>query len=72
MVPSESQRDEVAELARRRFGTTPVVGTAPELVDHFGSLVQQGVERVYVWFCDFGPPETLTAFGDEVLRHFDR
>ena len=71
VVPSESQRDEVAQLARRRFGTTPVVGTAPELVDHFGSLVQQGVERVYVWFCDFGPPETLTAFGDEVLRHFD-
>ena len=46
VVPSESQRDEVAGLARRRFGTTPIVGTAPELVDHFGSLVQRGVERI--------------------------
>jgi len=72
VVPSENQRGEVTELARRRFGTTPVVGTAPELVDHFGSLVQRGVERVYVWFCDFGPPETLTAFGEEVLLHFDK
>ena len=71
VVPSEGQRNEVTELARRRFGTTPIVGTAPELVDHFGALVQRGVERVYVWFCDFGPPDTLTMFGDEVLRHFD-
>ncbi len=70
VVPSEEQRAHVAGLARRRFGTTPVVGTAPELVDHFGSFIEQGVERVYVWFCDFAPPKTLTAFGEEVLRYF--
>jgi len=69
VVPSEEQRAEVAFQARRRFGTTPIVGTAPELVDRFGSLVEQGVERVYVWFCDFAPPETLTSFGEEVIRH---
>jgi alkanesulfonate monooxygenase SsuD/methylene tetrahydromethanopterin reductase-like flavin-dependent oxidoreductase (luciferase family) len=70
MVPSEDRRAEITQLARRRFGTTPLVGTAPELVDHLGSLVGRGVERVYVWFCDFAPPETLRAFGTDVLRHF--
>ncbi len=67
LVPSEDQRDHTAALARRRFGTTPVVGTAPELVDRFASLASQGVERVYVWFCDFAPPETLAEFGAEVI-----
>ncbi len=70
VVPSEEQRAEVTQVAERRFGQTPVIGTAPELVDHFGALVERGVERVYVWFCDFAPPETLLAFGEDVLRHF--
>jgi alkanesulfonate monooxygenase SsuD/methylene tetrahydromethanopterin reductase-like flavin-dependent oxidoreductase (luciferase family) len=70
LVPSEGQRAEIAELALRRFGPTPVVGRTPELVDHFGSLVERRVERVYVWFCDFAPPETLAAFGQEVISHF--
>ena len=70
LVPSEGQRTEIADLALRRFGPTPVVGRTSELVDHFGSLVERRVERVYVWFCDFAPPETLTAFGEEVIGHF--
>ena len=70
LVPSEGQRTEIADLALRRFGPTPVVGRTSELVDHFGSLVERRVERVYVWFCDFAPPETLTAFGEEVISHF--
>jgi len=70
LVPSEGQRTEIADLALRRFGPTPVVGTTPELIDHFESLVERRVERVYVWFCDFAPPETLTAFGEEVISHF--
>ena len=45
----------------------PVVGTGPELVDHFSALAAHGVERVYVWFTDFAPPDTLAGFGDEVL-----
>ncbi len=66
-VPAEGQRDEIAGAARRRFGTTPVVGSGEELVDHFASLAGRGIERAYVWFCDFAPPETLAAFGDEVI-----
>lgn len=66
-VPSEDRRAEVAETARRRFGKIPVVGSAAELVDHYGRLAERGVERVYAWFCDFAPPETLAAFGDGVI-----
>ena len=70
-VPSESERAAVTELTHRRFGpnTSAVIGTAPELVDHYGALAAQGVERVYVWFCDFAAPGTLAAFGGEVIPH---
>jgi alkanesulfonate monooxygenase SsuD/methylene tetrahydromethanopterin reductase-like flavin-dependent oxidoreductase (luciferase family) len=66
-VPTSGPRDEIAQAAHRRFGRTPVVGTADELVDYFGSLSARGIERVYVWFCDFAPPETLAAFGETVI-----
>jgi hypothetical protein len=63
-VPDGGDREEVAALAQRRFGwSRPTIGTAAELVDHFGRLEERGVERVYTWFCDFAPPETLEAFG---------
>lgn len=70
-VPDESERAAVTELTHRRFGpnTSAVIGTAPELVDHYAALAAQGVERVYVWFCDFAAPDTLAAFGREVIPH---
>jgi alkanesulfonate monooxygenase SsuD/methylene tetrahydromethanopterin reductase-like flavin-dependent oxidoreductase (luciferase family) len=70
-VPTAGARGEIEATARRRFGSTPTVGTAPELVDYFGGLQDRGVERVYAWFCDFAAPETLAAFGDGVIRAFD-
>lgn len=66
-VPSESERQETVETARRRFGPLPVAGTAGELVDYFASLAERGIERAYVWFCDFAPEQTLSAFGEEVI-----
>ena len=67
-VPDEASRAAVTETATRRFGAMqPVIGTGPELADHFGRLGDRGVERVYAWFCDFAPPDTLTAFGAEVI-----
>lgn len=66
-VPSEDRREEIAATTRRRFGTTPVVGSSSELVDRFGALRDRGVERIYAWFCDFARPETLAAFGEEVI-----
>ena len=67
-VPSESERESVVGLATKRFGrSNPVMGTGPELVDHFARLADKGVERIYAWFCDFAPPQTLAAFGAEVI-----
>jgi len=67
-VGDEASRAAVTETATRRFGAMqPVIGTGPELADHFGRLGDRGVERVYAWFCDFAPPDTLAAFGAEVI-----
>lgn len=70
LVPSEAEREEVTATVNRRFGQWDaglVIGTAPELVDHFRGLVERGVERFYVWFADFAPPTTLAAFGEGVI-----
>ena len=67
-VGREGDRDAITATATRRFGASrPVIGTAPELVDHYGRLADRGIERVYTWFCDFAPPETLAEFGAEVI-----
>lgn len=68
LVPDEASRARVSELTRKRFGySSPVVGTAPEIVEYFAGLRDQGVERTYAWFCDFAEPDTLAAFGAEVI-----
>ena len=72
-VPTESARDEITAVATQRFGafgSGPVIGTGTELVDFYAGLRETGVERTYVWFTDFAPPETIAAFGAEVVAHF--
>ena len=65
---TEDERDAVTELATKRFGRSkPAIGTGPELVEHYGRLAEQGVERVYAWFTDFAAPETLDHFGEQVI-----
>ena len=54
-------------MVSRRFGgmtvgESIVVGTDTELTEHFRGLVDRGVERVYAWFADFAPPQTLQRF----------
>jgi alkanesulfonate monooxygenase SsuD/methylene tetrahydromethanopterin reductase-like flavin-dependent oxidoreductase (luciferase family) len=71
LVPSEAERAAVTDLVARRFGGTTmgqgmVVGTADELAAHFAGLGARGVERCYVWFADFAPPETLGRFAEVV------
>jgi hypothetical protein len=67
-VPHGTDRTAVAEAAQRRFGySSPFVGTGAELIDYFGRFARYGVERIYVWFCDFASPETLAGFGSEVI-----
>ena len=67
LVTSEDEREHVNELAQRRFNQRAVVGNATELVDRFGALEARGIERMYVWFCDFAAPDTLAAFGEDVI-----
>ena len=70
-VHQEELREGVEETAMRRFGyAEPRVGSGSELLDYFGGLSEQGVERVYLWFCDFARPETLIAFGEQVIDQF--
>jgi len=69
LVPSEAEREAVSAMFARRFGgwtlgDAAAVGTAGELVEHFTKLRDRGVERFYVWFADFAPPETLARFGE--------
>lgn len=73
LVPRGADRDEVTAVAHRRFGyARPVVGTAPELVDHYAQLAARGIERVYTWFTDFAPVDTLAEFGEEVVAPLSR
>jgi alkanesulfonate monooxygenase SsuD/methylene tetrahydromethanopterin reductase-like flavin-dependent oxidoreductase (luciferase family) len=70
LVGSESERDEVRTLAKRRFpgyGAGLRVGDAAELVDYYSELCERGIERFYVWFSDFAPPPTLEAFAVSVI-----
>ncbi len=69
-IPNESARAEITATAQKRFasfGSGPVIGTGNEIVDFYASTAARGVERFYVWFTDFAPPETLAAFGSEVI-----
>jgi len=67
-VGDEAQRAAITETAGRRFRfAQPQVGNGSELLEYFAGLQSQGVERVYLWFCDFAPPETIAAFGTSVI-----
>lgn len=70
-VPPGGDRAEIEATARRRFaGAGMVVGEADELVEHFRAMHELGVERFYIWFADFAPPETLAGFGAGVIAAF--
>jgi alkanesulfonate monooxygenase SsuD/methylene tetrahydromethanopterin reductase-like flavin-dependent oxidoreductase (luciferase family) len=71
LLGDERERPAVTELVERRFGPRPmggrmVVGTAPQLVEHFADQRARGVERFYVWFADFAPVETLQRFAEVI------
>lgn len=70
-----SDRGEVSETSRRRFGYLGpglVCGDAAELIDYFAGLAGQGAKRFYVWFADFAPPDSITEFGESVIGAFPR
>jgi alkanesulfonate monooxygenase SsuD/methylene tetrahydromethanopterin reductase-like flavin-dependent oxidoreductase (luciferase family) len=71
LVTDEGKREEVVGQAGRRFGRMGegghLVGSAAELIPRVEALRADGVERIYAWFTDFAPPETLSVFGREVI-----
>jgi len=61
----------VTEKAQKRFGhfgSGLVCGDAGALANYFRSLEAQGAQRIYVWFADFAPPDTIAEFGETVIR----
>jgi alkanesulfonate monooxygenase SsuD/methylene tetrahydromethanopterin reductase-like flavin-dependent oxidoreductase (luciferase family) len=76
LITDESSRREVIDLAASRFGRMGevghVVGSGAEIVPHLDALAKEGVERIYTWFTDFGPPDTLAGFGREVIAAMRR
>jgi alkanesulfonate monooxygenase SsuD/methylene tetrahydromethanopterin reductase-like flavin-dependent oxidoreductase (luciferase family) len=73
-IPPGADRAAITELTQKRFahmGDGLVLGDGAELLDHFGNVAAQGVERFYTWFTDFAPAETLSAFGTEVIAEMD-
>ncbi len=48
-------------------GEQLIIGNADQLRTHFSALAKVGVERFYVWFCDFAALATLAAFGRDVI-----
>jgi alkanesulfonate monooxygenase SsuD/methylene tetrahydromethanopterin reductase-like flavin-dependent oxidoreductase (luciferase family) len=75
LITDQDRRDEVVGLASRRFGRMGeeghLVGTGAEIVPRLAALAADGVERFYTWFTDFAPPETLAAFGREVIADME-
>jgi hypothetical protein len=72
-VPAGGDRQVIEDAAIRRFGhSRPAIGTGEELHEHFARRASQGVERSYVWFTDFGNPDTLAAFGEDVIMPLAR
>jgi alkanesulfonate monooxygenase SsuD/methylene tetrahydromethanopterin reductase-like flavin-dependent oxidoreductase (luciferase family) len=68
-VRSASDPD-VVQVSTRRFGQLGpglVCGAAGELIEHFGGLAAQRVERFYLWFTDFAAPDSLAEFGESVI-----
>ncbi|MCZ7527672.1 MAG: LLM class flavin-dependent oxidoreductase [Acidimicrobiia bacterium] len=68
LAPDRASRDEVAALARRRFGSWGglVVGTAEEVAEALLRDVELGAEGFVLQFADFGAPETLRRFATDV------
>jgi len=69
LAAHERERAAVKATAERRFGAWGglVAGTAPEVADALGAeVVDHGVEGFVLQFTDFGTPETLARFMEDV------
>jgi alkanesulfonate monooxygenase SsuD/methylene tetrahydromethanopterin reductase-like flavin-dependent oxidoreductase (luciferase family) len=71
-VPNGKPRQEIIAAADRRFSwirdTGRLVGSGAELVERIEAYRRTDIDRFYVWFSDFADPDTLRAFGVEVIE----
>jgi alkanesulfonate monooxygenase SsuD/methylene tetrahydromethanopterin reductase-like flavin-dependent oxidoreductase (luciferase family) len=68
LAPTRQQRDDVVATARRRFGWWGglLAGTPDEVAEALVAEAALGVELCILQFSDFGTPETLARFANEV------
>jgi alkanesulfonate monooxygenase SsuD/methylene tetrahydromethanopterin reductase-like flavin-dependent oxidoreductase (luciferase family) len=66
---SSADLDEITQLANRRFTGWGglVIGTPDQIAEALIAEVRAGVERFYLPFTDFAPPDTIELFGGEVI-----
>jgi alkanesulfonate monooxygenase SsuD/methylene tetrahydromethanopterin reductase-like flavin-dependent oxidoreductase (luciferase family) len=69
LAPSTAARADVVALTERRFGVWGglILGTPDEVAEALRADVALGVELVIVQFSDFGTPETVRLFAEEVI-----
>jgi alkanesulfonate monooxygenase SsuD/methylene tetrahydromethanopterin reductase-like flavin-dependent oxidoreductase (luciferase family) len=69
LAPTSADLPAVEELTHRRFGNWYglITGTPDQVADQLIALARNGVERFFLPFSDFAPPETLALFGREVV-----
>ena len=60
---------DVEELTRKRFGNWVglITGTPDQVAEQLIAIARSGVERFFLPFSDFAPPETVELFGREVI-----
>jgi alkanesulfonate monooxygenase SsuD/methylene tetrahydromethanopterin reductase-like flavin-dependent oxidoreductase (luciferase family) len=69
LAPTTAALAAVEELTHKRFGNWHglITGTPDQVADRLIALGHSGVERFFLPFSDFAPPETLELFGREVI-----
>jgi len=69
LASSSAALADIDALTRRRFGNwrEVIIGTPDQVADRLIAVGRRGVERFFVPFSDFAPPETLALFASEVI-----
>lgn len=69
LAPTTAELPAVEALTHRRFGNWYglITGTPDQVADQLIAIARNGVERFFLPFSDFAPPETLSLFAREVM-----
>jgi alkanesulfonate monooxygenase SsuD/methylene tetrahydromethanopterin reductase-like flavin-dependent oxidoreductase (luciferase family) len=68
LAPTPAERDAIVATVERRFGSWGgvVAGTAEEVAAQLAAEVERGVDGFVLQFSDFGTPDTINGFMQEV------